>query len=149
MPLDPLLIDAAVRGGLSAVCATCSKYWEGRDKGLPEPTCTAKGRCGSPLAGDDFREYDGPMVAFERYCFVCAENSRYGVRVRGRPRTIGVCEKHISMLTTLRPVSGPAASMVVQGSDGKQARPEEVVPEPKKTLFQTIAETEKQFEGEG
>lgn len=149
MPLDPLLVEAAVKSGLSAVCATCRKYWEGREKGLPEPRCTAVSKCGSPLAGDDFHEYVGPITEFDRWCFVCASSSKYGVTVRGRSRVVGVCETHVRLLADLKPVSAEAAFPVLKTSSGASVRPEDILPKSKPSLFAAIAEAEKSFEKKG
>jgi hypothetical protein len=89
---------------LSCVCATCAKYWEARDRGIPEPRCTAKDGCGSPLKGDDFHEYDGPITAFERWCFVCGAESKYGVQPKDKSRIIGVCAEHVKWMDSLKPV---------------------------------------------
>lgn len=148
MPLDPHLVEAAVRSGLSSVCATCRKYWEGRDKGLPEPQCTAVTKCGSPLAGDDFHEYDGPITEFDRWCFVCAEPSKYGIKVKDRKRVIGVCVKHIKLLADLKPIGAEVLSNVLKSS-GASFRPEEVLPKPRPSLMQTIADAERSLKTKG
>lgn len=147
MPLDPLLVEAAVKSGLSAVCATCTKYWRGREQGLPEPQCTATAKCGSPLASDDFHEYEGPLKQFERFCFVCAEPSKYGITVRGRSRVIGVCRAHITMLVNVRATTEapPADKTIVKTADGAETTPEQVAPKSKPSLFAAIAEVEKTF----
>ena len=146
MPLDPQLVEAAVRSGLSSVCATCTKYWAGREKGLPEPRCTAVTKCGSPLAGDDFHEYDGPLREFDRWCFVCAEDSKYGITVQGRKRVVGVCGKHVRLLADLKPVDAAVLSPLLHSASGQTLRPEDVLPKPKPSLMQAIAEAEKSFE---
>lgn len=148
MPLDPFLVEAAVKSGLSAVCATCRKYWEGREKGLPEPRCTAVSKCGSPLAGDDFHEYSGPITEFDRWCFVCAAASKYGVTVRGRARVVGVCEKHVRLLADLKPVAAEAAFPILKTPSGEAVRPEDVLPRQKPSLFAAIAEAEKNLGGD-
>lgn len=104
--MNPAKVGLAVQGGLSTVCATCDRYWEARDRRLPEPQCLAKDGCGSPLKGDDFHEYAGPMTNFERWCFACGADSRFGVRVHGRERIVGVCEDHVKWLSELRPMQG-------------------------------------------
>lgn len=145
MPLDPHLVEAAVKSGLSSVCATCSKYWAGREKGLPEPRCTAATKCGSPLAGDDFHEYDGPMRELDRWCFVCAQPSKYGLKVRDGKRLVGVCAEHVRLLAELKPIDAAVLSPVLLSS-GRSLRPEEVLPKHKPSLTQAIAAAEKSFE---
>ena len=148
MPLDPFLVEAAVKSGLSSVCATCRKYWEGREKGLPEPRCTAVSKCGSPLAGDDFHEYDGPMKEFDRWCFVCAQPSKYGIAVRDHKRVIGVCETHVRVLADLKPVDANVLSPVLKSASGRSLLPEDVLPKRKPSLAQAIADAEKSFDRE-
>lgn len=145
MPLNPDLAEAAVRSGLSAVCATCSRYWEGRDKGLPEPRCTAKSKCGSPLAGDDFHEYSGPITEFDQQCFVCAGPSRYGISVRGRERVIGVCAEHAKLLSDLQPVEAPAPELFLRSAGGRTFVPAALQGRPARTLSQAIAEVESYY----
>lgn len=145
MPLDPYLVEAAVRSGLSAVCATCRRYWEGRERGLPEPRCTSKTGCGSPLAGGDFHEYDGPLVEFDRWCFVCSADARYGVRARDKRRVFGVCEKHVRLLHDLKPTNSVVADPVLK-SDGRELLAADLLPARRKSLASAIAEAEKDFE---
>jgi hypothetical protein len=105
MPLDPNEVQAAMKSGLSAVCATCTKYWEARERGVPGFKCLATDGCGSPIAGDDFHEYVGPLSAggaMEKFCFVCASPAKIGVRAKGKLRIVGVCEAHLPMLKTHR-----------------------------------------------
>lgn len=149
MPLDPYLVEAAVKSGLSTVCATCRKYWEGRERGLPEPRCTSKTGCGSPLAGGDFHEYDGPLTVFDRWCFVCAAEAKYGVRARDKRRLFGVCEEHVRLLHDLKPVNAAAADPVMKSASGRELRPEDLLPPSRKSLAAAIAAAEKEFESEG
>ena len=132
--------------GLSAVCATCRKYWEGRDKGLPGTRCTSRSRCGSPLAGDDFHEYDGLMgTALDSWCFVCGVKSDYGVRVKGHVRVIGICKAHLPMLRELRPVDKLLAPppIEVRTEEGKlvSLKP----PPEKKSVAKAIFEVESYY----
>lgn len=138
MPINPAKVGLAVQNGLSTVCATCNRYWEARDRHLPEPQCLAKDGCGSPLKGDDFHEYDGPMTNFERWCFVCGDDSRFGVRVHGRERIVGVCERHVQWLAELRPTAGQdVAAHELRGPTSLLR-----TPSTKKTLAQAIFEVE-------
>lgn len=149
MPLDPHLVEAAVKSGLSSVCATCTKYWAGRERGLPEPRCTAVSKCGSPLAGDDFHEYEGPIREFDRYCFVCAQPSKYGIKVRDGKRLVGVCDTHVRLLADLKPVDAAVmGGPILHSASGHSLRPEDVIPKRKPSLAQAIADAEKSFEKE-
>lgn len=134
-------IATAVTGGLSIVCSTCKRYWEGRDKGLPEPKCTAVDGCGSPLIGDDFHEYDGPISDLARWCFVCGSESKFGIRVGTRPRITGVCKEHAKWLGELIPENETVVApteIIVSGAPL-------VVEKPKKSLVAAILEAENYF----
>ena len=119
MPLDQNKIALAMASGLSAVCATCKKYWEAQDRGLNE-RCSSTIRCGSPLAGDTFSDYDGPMAGgLHLWCFVCGGKSHFGIRVNGRPTVIGACKDHIRYAEQLQPIGGPPNQIEVKTSGGQ------------------------------
>lgn len=131
------------------MCATCKRYWEGRERGLPRPQCTSLEACGSPIAGDTFSQYDGPMSDFTGWCFMCARNSDYAVKVREERRLIGVCREHVRALNDLIAVEKPdMASLLVMHSTAGRVPLLQLLPKPKKGLFQVIAETEAEFAAE-
>lgn len=104
---------AEVAKGTSFVCAMCTKYWAGKEirtttKKLihrirDDQLCTADRDCGSPLGGDVFTAYDGPLTDFARFCFVCGNASEFGVRVRNLVRVVGVCETHAKWFPHFEP----------------------------------------------
>ena len=102
--MDVVMISQAIQKGVSIVCATCDRYWEGRRKGLPEPQCTAVEACGSPFAKLAFPQYVGPITDFTRWCFVCGGKATKGIKVGDNPRVIGMCSEHISMLGQVEPI---------------------------------------------
>lgn len=144
MPLDPAKVGLAVQSGLSIVCATCTRYWEGRDQGLPEPQCTTVRRCGSPLASDTFSEYVGPISNFEEWCFRCGTKSSHLVSVRGHTRKVGVCREHMPMFNEYRN-KATAPSSVLLHHEGAIIRPEDLLKKKAqpKTLSEIIREAEK------
>ena len=145
MPLDLAKVGLAVQGGLSAVCATCTRYWEGRDQRLPEPKCTAKEDCASPLGGGDFHEYVGPLTDFEQWCFRCGSASDYVVVLAARDRRrMGVCRNHVSMFNELQPLTGDAARVFLRGM-GSFVRPEDLLPRRRKSLIAAILEVESYY----
>lgn len=95
-------IRVALASGLSMVCSTCMKYEAGQALGLDR--CTAREGCGSPIAGDTFHEYDGPITDFARFCFVCGEKPTKAIRVDGHVRVIGACTAHAEYVGKLTPV---------------------------------------------
>ena len=141
-------VSAAIQRGVSIVCATCARYWEGRERGLPDPKCTAKRPCGSPFAGLTFPEYHGPITDFVQWCFVCGGRAAHGVKVREEPRVIGMCSAHIQLLGQLEPVglnlNGRNVADIIDRKMGRVSQQQFFGP-PKKTLGQTIAETEAEF----
>lgn len=126
--------------GLSAVCATCQRYWEARDRGIPGDACTTKIKCGSPIAGDVFSDYDGPLKsALHLWCFVCAKRSDFGIQVTGRVGSVGICKDHIHYVEHLRPVGRPETRVEVQAARGEV--PGSVIPS-KRSLADAINEVE-------
>lgn len=148
MSLNPAKIALAVQGGLSIVCSTCTKYWEGRDVGLPGDTCTAKTPCGSPLAGDDFHEYRGPISEFSGWCFICGDDPSCAIQHPGSARLFGVCERHKQALPNLVPVNmvlPQGGGPIVTLANGEKRTLGNLLPQTKPSIFQVIAETEAEF----
>jgi len=155
VPLDAVKVALAVQDGLSTVCATCSRYWEGRDRGLPGDSCTARTPCGSPLMGDDFHEYAGPLSAFDSWCFICGDEPACTIGKPGSQRRFGVCARHKQMLPRLTPVAvaappttappGPPPAPLVN-IGGELRTLENLLPRRKPTVWERIAETEAEFE---
>jgi hypothetical protein len=146
MPVDPQAAAMAMARGLSAVCVTCDKYWGARERGVPEDRCLSVDGCGSPIAGDDFHEYKGPITDFLRYCFVCGRAAAKGVRAQGRFRICGICEQHLPLLHTLQPKNKPEPVRDPVVMNGKETDLAGRLFRPKKPgLFQAIMETEQYF----
>jgi len=142
-------VALAVQGGLSVVCATCHRYWEGRDRGLLGDQCTSRTPCGSPLSGDDFHEYAGPMTAFDQWCFVCGDSPACVIAKPSSSRRFGVCEKHKRMLPTLKPTNmqlPQEAQALVNIGGGIEKSLSTLLAPRKKTVWERIAETEAEFE---
>jgi len=146
--MDLMKIGEAVKGGLSIVCATCRKYWEGRNRELPDPKCTAARPCGSPFANMIFPEYEGPIKDFTRWCFVCGNKPKYGIKVRDERRILALCERHIYMLGETTPVNLKINGSVVDVHDKAWLTQKQFFGPPVKTLGQAIAETEAEFAAE-
>jgi hypothetical protein len=144
--MNPKLIAAEVASGVSPVCATCKRFWEGRANDLPRPKCTAKKHCGSPIVGDTFSEYEGPMTDFTGWCFMCAGNSDYAVKVRSEERLIGVCKAHVSKLNELQGGTQEDATAVLMIHTPQERVPLlQLLPRPKKGLLQAIMATEAEW----
>lgn len=124
------------------MCATCTKYWSARDIGVPGSQCLAKDNCGSPLRGDDFHEYDGPITEFSRWCFVCGVDSKFGITVKGRKRVLGACAKHVDLVNQLKPENGIEPRISVYKPDGWVPVENLKTAPQRKTLAQAIFEVE-------
>jgi hypothetical protein len=135
MAMDPTKISLAVSGGLSIVCATCEKYWGARDKEVPDDKCLAVDNCGSPIAGDVFHEYRGPMVRFDQFCFVCGSQAAHAVRVDNSVRVIGVCNEHVELIKTLKPEGKRAPNVVLISKDGEKQITEKDAPQRRQPLI--------------
>jgi hypothetical protein len=143
--MDMVRVGQAVASGVSIVCATCNKYWEGRERGLPDPKCTVVKPCGSPFAKLTFPEYEGPITDFTRWCFVCGAKATLGIKVREEPRVIGMCKQHVGMLEEIEPVglkaNGEAVADIIDRMMGRVSQ-KQYFGKPQRTLSQVIAETE-------
>lgn len=121
MPLNAQEVALAVSRGLSVVCSTCEKYWAAREAQVPGDRCFAVDGCGSPIAGDVFHEYRGPMSRFDRFCFVCGDKATHAVRVDNSARVIGCCAGHVEMVKTLKAENKPPPNVVLISKDGEEA----------------------------
>lgn len=101
--MDAVKVGLAVQHGLSIVCATCERYWQGHELGTK---CVTPGVCGSPLVGLTFPYYKGPITDFSRWCFVCGAGATAGVSVARQPRVFGICRQHIRYFSELEPRRG-------------------------------------------
>jgi hypothetical protein len=119
MPFDPTKVAIAVSSGLSIVCATCENYWRARDLAKPGDQCMATEPCGSPIAGDVFHQYVGPMSQFDEWCFVCGSPSTQALRVKGFVRVIGCCNAHVHLVRDMRPEGKAAVTVVIQSNRGE------------------------------
>lgn len=142
MPFDPVEVARAMAGGLSAVCATCEKFWQARERQLDH--CLATAGCCSPLGGGTFPEYHGPLndAAFKQFCFVCGDKSQRAVRVGRSPRLIGVCGRHIELFQKLQPVGKPAPNVTDLTTAVDDRLVADLLPTPRKTLAAAIAEAD-------
>ena len=145
MPMDPVKIALAVQSGLSPICGSCKKFWQARERNIPGDQCMSKDNCGGPMSGDTFHEYDGPITNFTKWCFVCAEPSKFGIQVRGRARVIGACAEHIKLMGELRPVGTEAELKYGIKSEEGSTSLKQIVGPPKKSLFKAIQEVEDHF----
>lgn len=145
-------IALAVASGLSVVCSTCTKYWRARDAGIPGDRCLSETDCGSPLAGKAFHDYEGPICNFEAWCFVCGQPSTHAARHDRSGKMFGLCKEHVAYLRDLGRKTadglrgyGPSNPGVV-ATGGKLLSVDALLGRRKKTLLETIMETETELE---
>jgi len=106
MQLDAVKISQAVeKHKIAIICATCTKYWQARDRGLPEPQCLSISNCASPIGGGNFHEYEGPIPDFKIWCFVCGGFCTKFIFVKGKERIFGICDTHLEEAKGLAPVN--------------------------------------------
>jgi len=142
--MDTRELQLAIASGLSMVCATCKKWAEGAEQGSEK--CTAKSGCGSPIAGDTFHEYDGPITDFLRFCFVCGQPATKGIRVKGHVRLIGACNTHVDYVVRLAPKEPrhlPVVPMTILAPSGESPVEKVFIDAPKKTLAHAMLEMQK------
>lgn len=86
-------VDLAIKGGMSAVCAWCLKYWNARehDKKAVAWRCQSSKPCGGPMQGMAFPEYEGPMQGrLASFCYICGADADAAVEIHGKG-IVGVC----------------------------------------------------------
>lgn len=152
--MNSVRVRLAVSSGLSAVCATCTKYWKARDAGIPGDRCLSQTACGSPLAGHAFQEYDGPIRNMERWCFVCGEESTHAAVHDETGKRFGLCTNHVKLVEQIQPMGrknhriwwdDPLPPRVVTAG-GKLISVDKLLGRPKKSLFEAIMEVENYYE---
>ena len=139
-------VDEVLRQGVSPVCATCNKFWLARENGVPFPSCLVEKPCGSPISGDTFTHYEGPLTDFDRFCFICARDSDQVVSLAGKERKLGICRDHVVLLGQLE-AQYKTEVLILVGAGGRESPLIQLSPR-KKGLFQAIAETEAEFQAE-
>jgi len=100
--MSAVAVAAETARGYPLVCASCEDLHEARALGHADG-CLALLRgqsCGSPLRGNDFPLYRGPLEkVLLTICFVCGDPSEASAVPKGKvgARKIGVCQKHLAM----------------------------------------------------
>ena len=99
MPLSLVKVYAEVREKkISFVCASCSLYWQARERSAPDGECMAavnQQSCGGPLSGSEFPLYDGPFKGhFASFCLACGQEARYVFRATNTTTLFGLCSTH-------------------------------------------------------
>ena len=153
MPITVEMMKAAASSGLSVVCASCERYWEAREKKIAGDACLAMDGCGSPLAGDVFHEYRGPITehVFKHNCFVCGDPAVKCLGVQHRQRVVGICQKHLEWLQDPemrkpRPITLTTKKRNYLGVDEDTLKGFKLPPED--SLFGQILKTEKEWADE-
>jgi len=86
------------------------------------------------------------MTDFTNWCFMCAGNSDFAVKVRDEDRLIGVCRAHVSRLTELQAAEQSDASGVLLIHTPHDRVPLlQLLPKPKPGLLQVMQATEAEW----
>lgn len=128
---------------VSIICQTCSKWSQAQARGLDK--CLAQDGCGSPIVGDTFHEYEGPITDFLRFCFVCGADAKKGVAVKGHRRRIGVCLEHVPFVVGMAPKEQRRLPVLQRTliSDSGEVPAESIIPKkPEKTLGNMMKQLE-------
>lgn len=99
--ISPLEVAEARSKGFAFVCAMCTKL-----HAVPwriSPNCGVVD-CGGPMSGKDFPRYTGDLEGnFVHWCFVCGQKDpEHAVQIKKSKKLLGVCKKHLRMLTVDR-----------------------------------------------
>lgn len=94
--------------GVAFLCATCTRWAEGIDKGMSDADgdqiCASAHSCHGPLEGGGFEEYDGPLQGYlSKFCHVCGGSATKAIAPKGVDRRVGVCNACLEMLRGLTP----------------------------------------------
>jgi hypothetical protein len=135
---------------LSVFCASCTRYWEARERGIPGHRCTstAEPACCSPLAGGEFGDYQGPITDTARWCFVCGAPEQAGVHAAGKAKVFGVCAAHLRLALQLQP-EGKEAPFLLVRTHAELVPAESLRRQPKPSrLAQTMRATQEEWDHE-
>lgn len=97
------------------------------------------------MSGGTFHDYDGPITNFTKWCFVCAQPSKFGIQVRGSARVIGACAEHIKLMGELRPTGEETEVKFGIKSEEGSTSLKQILGPPKKSLFDEIRKVEDHF----
>lgn len=98
-----MILEMETRG-VPLACASCTNYWDGKLLGLPG--CRIPGECGSPLVGDVFGQYNGPLTDdhLRDACYHCGGEGCVSIRVTGKRRLLNLCMEHFDTFLRMCPV---------------------------------------------
>lgn len=121
MMLTPSRLVWARNNGVSFVCSLCENFWRGIDN--HQDGCLkviAPKSCSGPMNGQSFPEYKGVLTpeSMAQHCFVCGDRCSNGVVIsQDYTSIIGVCEKHVGMLSSYSVGEKPPASVTKEKID--------------------------------
>jgi hypothetical protein len=78
--LDEKRLLAAKMEGVAFICRMCVRWYQGEDMNLRDARgdkmCAATSDCGSPISGDSFQSYSGPLDgSLGKFCYVCGKKN--------------------------------------------------------------------------
>lgn len=96
--LDEKRVRLAAVSNVAFVCRMCTLWYLGEDLGLKDAegghVCASNGKCGSPISGKSFEEYDGPLKGnLVSYCYLCGQTKPGKALAPNKPDAprIGCC----------------------------------------------------------
>jgi len=95
--LDNKKIKDAMNVGLSFVCAACTRWHDGVEKGVKDhegdQMCTHFRVCFGPMSGGSFDYYNGPLsTSLVRFCYVCGNEADKAIEPQvPNGKRIGCC----------------------------------------------------------
>lgn len=102
--IDATRAQWAIKSGLSAICAHCTRYWAKQElvpaarpleHFKPAEAGCGEHACGGPARDLAFPRYEGPLKGrLASVCFICGELPDATVEMHGRGY-LGVCSAHI------------------------------------------------------
>jgi len=103
------MVQAAMMGNVSWVCAHCNKFWWGVQSFLDKCKAAVQNvPCGGPVARMAFPQYEGPLTveSLANHCFVCGAEADAVIEVPPDEKKktpggmIGACKTHIELVKT-------------------------------------------------
>lgn len=134
------LVREAVDRGVSLMCATCERYAEGRERGLPEEQCTVLGECVGPFGGGTFPQYQGPISDPSRWCLRCGQTSVAAVRVAGTSPLYGMCRVHLREAHMVTPLGAQATHLLEIVRLDHKIQVVSYIPKPRPFTRQSVTE---------
>ena len=111
-------IQETMISGVCFICATCTNWYKGKDKGLKDslgdPVCGFD-KCAGPVFGGDFKDYDGPLKEYKaKFCYLCGRQATHLVSAKkSNAMKIGLCSDHAKEVERFTARNGPGHTVII------------------------------------